>query len=143
MAAPQEFILTLSFDKASCISATAGTLIVGEVFLNRGQFKYSENSFYIHNSQMYDFLLLLKKIAVNMSGEKLPTTSKKKVNAHFLYKAAQFFKLKNLFPFHRNLKRPRQLKAPLSLVRVVEKHPVITEQKLLRQAEENPDRTIY
>ncbi len=67
MSAPQNFAYTLSYDKDKCISVGAGAITIGEVFLKNGVYKYEENSFDLHVSQLYDFILLLKKIAESLA----------------------------------------------------------------------------
>ncbi len=70
MASPEEFIFTMSYEKNSCIAVTAGSITVGEVSMKRGQFAFGDNSFCIHSSQMYDFILLLKKIGLSLSNKR-------------------------------------------------------------------------
>ncbi len=69
MACPEEFIFTLSYEKNSCIAVTSGSVLIGEVSIQRGQFTFGDNSFCLHSSQMYDFLLLLKKIGLNLANK--------------------------------------------------------------------------
>ncbi len=78
MSGPSNNVLSLSYDKNCCISVGAGSLTIGEVYLKQGKFLYGENSFSVHSSQIYDFLLLLKNLAKKFAAE--PSIDKDRVS---------------------------------------------------------------
>ncbi len=69
MAFSGQYLFSASFQKNNCVSVTIGNFTVGEVFLSRGEYEYSPKCFDLHTSQLYDFILLLKKLGTTLSAE--------------------------------------------------------------------------
>ncbi len=62
-----KYIFSVSYDHEFCISVSVGNFTIGEVSLLHGEYNYTAKSFELHNSQLYDFILLLKKIGAALS----------------------------------------------------------------------------
>ncbi len=67
MAFSDQYLFSASYQKNNCVSVAIGHFIIGEVFLSHGAYEYSPKSFELHVSQLYEFILLLKKLGSALS----------------------------------------------------------------------------